>query len=204
MAKVKQGKGIRSGGATRPDASPRPRLSTSPPGAGGGATKGRTATAGTGPKSVATTKRAAKRAAGAVARGMKQAAQHRKGDGVRSKTGRAGSSKTARGAAAPARRRASARKVAPMVASSRGSRAPAVPDRVVKIKQLDPYEKCGPSTSVVHLYRVDESLDGLAATHLVFYDRHGWYCEHGRGCRAVEDVRKVVKLVPGKTLARTI
>jgi len=91
-----------------------------------------------------------------------------------------------------------------MVASSRGSRAPVVPDRVVKIKELDPYEKCGPSTSVVHLYRVDESLDGLAATHLVFYDRHGWYCEHGRGCRAVEDVRKVVKLVPGKTLARTI
>jgi hypothetical protein len=200
VAKVKQGKGIRSGGATRPDASPRPRLSSSPPGAGGGATKGRTAAAGSGSKSVATTKRAD----GTVARGMKQAARNGKGDGVRSKAGRAGSSKAVRGVRAPAGQRTTTRKVAPMVASSRGSRAPAVPDRVVKIKQLDPYEKCGPSTSVVHLYRVDESLDGLAATHLVFYDRHGWYCEHGRGCRAVEDVRKVVKLVPGKTLARTI
>jgi hypothetical protein len=26
--------------------------------------------------------------------------------------------------------------------------------------------------------------------HLVFHDRHGWYCEeHGRGCDAVEAAR---------------
>ena len=200
MAKVKQGKGIGSGGATRPDAAPRTRLRASPPAVGSWATKGKATAAGTARKSAGL----AKRAAVAVARGTKQAATNGKHDAARAKAGRAGASKAARGAAASAGRLAGSRKVAPLVASSRGSRTPAVPDRVVKIKELDPYEKCGPSTSVVHLYRVDESLNGLAATHLVFYDRHGWYCEHGRGCRAVEDVRKVVKLVPGKTLARTI
>jgi hypothetical protein len=25
--------------------------------------------------------------------------------------------------------------------------------------------------------------------HLVFLDRHGWYCEHGRDCPAVKQVR---------------
>ena len=91
-----------------------------------------------------------------------------------------------------------------MPAPARGARASVMPERVVRIKELDPYAKCGPATSVVHLYRVDESLNGLEATHLVFFDRHGWYCEHGRGCRAVEDVRKIVKAVAGSTLARTI
>jgi hypothetical protein len=73
------------------------------------------------------------------------------------------------------------------------------PERVVRIRALDPYEKCGPDTSVLHLFRVDEKLDGSVATHLVFFDRHGWYCEHGRGCRAVDDVKKL-----GKSLGRTI
>jgi hypothetical protein len=41
------------------------------------------------------------------------------------------------------------------------------------------------------MYRVDETLGGAhAETHLVFFDRHGWYCVHGPTCRAVEDVRK--------------
>jgi hypothetical protein len=29
--------------------------------------------------------------------------------------------------------------------------------------------------------------------HLVFFDRHGWYCEHGKQCAAVTDVRKFIK-----------
>jgi hypothetical protein len=62
--------------------------------------------------------------------------------------------------------------------------------RVVKIRALDPYQMCGARTSVVHLYRVDERDDGKSAVHLVFFDRHGWYCEHGKTCRAVEDVRR--------------
>lgn len=64
------------------------------------------------------------------------------------------------------------------------------PVRVVQIKQLDPFSRCGPRTSVVHLYRVEERLDGESSVHLVFFDRHGWYCEHGKTCRAVDDLRR--------------
>jgi hypothetical protein len=79
--------------------------------------------------------------------------------------------------------------------STRGKR-PAPPraplPREVAIKALDPLRKCGPNTSVLHMFRVDESFGGAhAVTHLVFFDRHGWYCVHGRTCRAVEDVRKL-------------
>ena len=73
------------------------------------------------------------------------------------------------------------------------------PIRMVKIKELNAQGKCGPGTSVVHLFRVDEVCDGAAAVHLVFFDRHGWYCEHGRSCPAVDDVRKLA----GSQLART-
>ena len=71
---------------------------------------------------------------------------------------------------------------------------PAAP-RTVKIRELDPVQKCGPDTSVQFLYRVDEQLGGAPLTaHLVFFDRHGWYCEHGRNCPAVADVRKHGKM----------
>ena len=62
--------------------------------------------------------------------------------------------------------------------------------RRVAIKTLDPIQKCGPGTSVQFLYRVDESVDGRITAHLVFFDRHGWYCEHGRTCPAVGHARK--------------
>jgi hypothetical protein len=58
------------------------------------------------------------------------------------------------------------------------------------IKPLDPLRKCGPETSVQFLYRVDESVEGRTTPHLVFFDRHGWYCEHGRTCPAVAQARK--------------
>lgn len=63
-------------------------------------------------------------------------------------------------------------------------------ERHVAIKPLDPVQKCGPGTSVQFLYRVDESVDGRRTAHLVFFDRHGWYCEHGRTCPAVGDAKK--------------
>jgi hypothetical protein len=67
--------------------------------------------------------------------------------------------------------------------------APSV--REVKVKELDPVARCGPDTSVELLYRVDERLDGRAAgVHLVFFDRYGWYCVHGRACAAVADVHR--------------
>jgi hypothetical protein len=60
----------------------------------------------------------------------------------------------------------------------------------VAVKALDPLRKCGPGTSVQLLYRVDETIDGRSTAHLVFFDRHGWYCEHGRNCPAVGHARK--------------
>ena len=64
------------------------------------------------------------------------------------------------------------------------------PERVVRVRELDPFARCGPRTSVEHLIRVEERLDGESSVHLVFFDRHGWYCEHGKACRAVDDVRR--------------
>lgn len=58
------------------------------------------------------------------------------------------------------------------------------------IKELDPTGKCGPDTSVQFLYRVDEVVEGKRTPHLVFFDHHGWYCEHGRTCPAVAPARK--------------
>ena len=60
----------------------------------------------------------------------------------------------------------------------------------VAVKPLDPLRKCGLKTTVQFLYRVDEEVDGRSTPHLVFFDRHGWYCEHGRSCPAVGHARK--------------
>jgi hypothetical protein len=63
----------------------------------------------------------------------------------------------------------------------------------MRIRALDPHAACGPGTTVMQLYRVDDLPTDSAATHLVFFDRHGWYCEHGRDCPAVAAVRKHTK-----------
>ena len=60
----------------------------------------------------------------------------------------------------------------------------------VVVKPLEPQAKCGAGTSVQYLFRVDETVDGRTTAHLVFYDRHGWYCEHGRNCPAVGHAKK--------------
>lgn len=60
----------------------------------------------------------------------------------------------------------------------------------VAVKPLEPQAKCGAGTSVQYLFRVDETVDGRTTAHLVFYDRHGWYCEHGRNCPAVGHAKK--------------
>ncbi len=65
-----------------------------------------------------------------------------------------------------------------------------VPVVRVAVKALEPQAKCGTGTSVQHLLRVDETVDGRTTAHLVFFDRHGWYCEHGRNCPAVAHARK--------------
>lgn len=71
-------------------------------------------------------------------------------------------------------------------------------DRKVRVRPLDPVVKCGPDTSVEELYRVDELVRGHRHWHMVFFDRHGWYCEHGRDCVAVSDARRFSKQNKGR------
>jgi hypothetical protein len=75
--------------------------------------------------------------------------------------------------------------------------APATP--TFQVRELDPVRVCGERTSVVKLFRVDEELSGGKAAiarqvHLVFNDRHGWYCEHGRSCHAVSAVMRHARI----------
>jgi hypothetical protein len=65
--------------------------------------------------------------------------------------------------------------------------------RKVRIRPMDPVEKCGKGTTVTQLYRVEETLDQARIHHLVFLDRHGWYCEHGKQCSVVKDVQKFTR-----------
>ena len=58
------------------------------------------------------------------------------------------------------------------------------------VKALDPQQKCGAGTSVEQLYKVRERSGDATTHHLIYFDRHGWYCEHGRGCPAVAPARK--------------
>jgi hypothetical protein len=60
----------------------------------------------------------------------------------------------------------------------------------MRIRELDPRAACGAGTTVMQLFRVDDLPVGTEATHLVFFDRHGWYCQHGRECPAVAAVRR--------------
>jgi hypothetical protein len=65
------------------------------------------------------------------------------------------------------------------------------------VRALDPKERCGARTSVEQLYRVDESAsDGTTGAHLVFFDRHGWYCIHGASCPAIPHARKFGDRIP--------
>ena len=63
---------------------------------------------------------------------------------------------------------------------------------VFLVQELDPQSKCGPGTSVQRLFRLrEEQENGAVCNHMVFLDRHGWYCEHGRNCPAVPHAKKV-------------
>lgn len=94
-----------------------------------------------------------------------------------------------RSAAPAGRAKAAARRTKPAGAKA----PPAAP--VFAIRELDPLRICGGATSVVQLFRADEVSTASTAAkgrqiHLVFNDRHGWYCEHGRSCHAVSAVMR--------------
>ncbi|MEO8334025.1 MAG: hypothetical protein ABI664_03570 [bacterium] len=82
------------------------------------------------------------------------------------------------------------KKSKPVVIRHRAKPAVVVPAVKVDIKELDPIRKCGRGTSVRVLLRVIERSDGKATSHLVFFDKYGWYCDHGRTCPAVARARK--------------
>ena len=77
--------------------------------------------------------------------------------------------------------------------TSPGKAAKAVTIRKVRISEKDPARMCGKGTSVERVFRVEEDSGKAKLLHLVFFDRHGWYCEHGAQCAAVTDVRKYIK-----------
>jgi hypothetical protein len=92
------------------------------------------------------------------------------------------------------RRRARvAQKIRAARSGNRVVRRPPSPASTFRIRELDPQRKCGAGTSVQRLYRIDESIDGAVRSHLVYLDRHGWYCEHGRDCAAVLPARNLAE-----------
>jgi hypothetical protein len=165
-------------------------------------------------KAAPAVKKAAGKTAGKAAKPAKKAvagASRRPVGGIRKVTGKAAkpasktAKKAAQKAAKPARKVAkqAGRKAAPKKAAAKGRKVFLTVTKgaggrtgrlepIVRfaIKELDPIRKCGPDTSVQFLYRVDESVEGKTTPHLVFFDRHGWYCEHGRTCPAVAPARK--------------
>lgn len=98
----------------------------------------------------------------------------------------------------PAKAAATGKRTAKGVTKKPGKKgaAPAPLPPVFQIRELDPVRICGDRTSVVQLFRVDEQAmavgraAGARQVHLVFNDRHGWYCEHGRSCHAVSAVMR--------------
>lgn len=88
--------------------------------------------------------------------------------------------------------------------SLRGRTTPSIDEpREVKVRELVPEKVCGPRTRVQQVFRVEERRNGSSQTHLVFNDRHGWYCEHGTDCPAVGEVRKRGKSTATRSSAWT-
>jgi hypothetical protein len=79
----------------------------------------------------------------------------------------------------------------PVKPSTKAKQKPSPAASQFDVRALDPKERCGQRTSVEQLYRVTETVgDGTTGAHLVFFDRHGWYCVHGAKCPAIQHARK--------------
>lgn len=146
----------------------------------------------TGVRNVKASKKSGKRIAKKAApkRGRKSEAAGRKSrTGTPATRATAGKRSTKRATRASTTKGGSMAKVK-SISSARTKARVAAPAVRVVVKPLEPHAKCGPGTSVQYLFRVDETVDGRTTTHLVFFDRHGWYCEHGRNCPAVAHAKK--------------
>jgi hypothetical protein len=66
-------------------------------------------------------------------------------------------------------------------------------ERIVKIKPLDPFARCGPGTPSSSCTASTSRWTGGRPVHLVFFDQYGWYCVHGRGCGPCADVHQELR-----------
>jgi hypothetical protein len=156
-------------------------------GSGSGRSKQATKKSTTITKKAKVAERSTSKKGGLVRRVGRTATAGKKG-GAKAAAGRKPTSARSKGAKSAKASKEKEKKRASLV---RGRHAAvAAPVVRVAIKPLDPLRKCGPNTTVQFLYRVDETVDGRSTAHLVFFDRHGWYCEHGRTCPAVGHAKK--------------
>lgn len=62
-----------------------------------------------------------------------------------------------------------------------------------EVVRLNPRTVAGQRTAVVEIVRV--RMRSTEAPHLIFNDRHGWYCEtHGAQCAAIALAKDAVKV----------
>lgn len=81
-------------------------------------------------------------------------------------------------------------------AKSSSATQPAVPAKQMDmfpeqpvVERLDPVAVVGPRTGATAVIRV--RLRSVESPHLIFHDRHGWYCDtHGAACEAVSVARE--------------
>lgn len=140
-------------------------------------------------KAPARHRRAAPPPAGQAKQKAQPSPAGRRANGTRPKGG------VGKAKAAAAARHGTTRRGSTKASAGNRSNGVAAPTRLMRIRELDPQAACGQGTTVLQLFRVDDLPFGNETTHLVFFDRHGWYCEHGRECPAVAAVRKHEKHV---------
>lgn len=87
-----------------------------------------------------------------------------------------------------AKRHAKAKKARPDI---QASVKPEVPR--YSAEPLNPWLICGPDTTVTELWKVRERSGAATIFHLIYLDRYGWYCEHGRNCAAVPAARRAAR-----------
>ena len=112
--------------------------------------------------------------------------------GVAKRLAPSGARKIVRRTKSDGSRRSKAKVQKPSAKARKPSNKEAPPPPKFDVLELDPQRKCGAGTSVQLLFKVREAwANGAVLNHLVFLDRHGWYCEHGRNCPAVPHAKKL-------------
>lgn len=92
----------------------------------------------------------------------------------------------------PARKRSQSKTQAAPATSAELSQLDFFPEKP-EVVRLNPKAVAGQRTAVVEIVRV--RMRSNEAPHLIFNDRHGWYCEtHGTQCAAISLARNATKV----------